>query len=319
MDSALVCIFSTYDGIVFTIRTAIGFLVSYLGTSLVTSHFLRERSYLRQAALSVIFSLFAFLATMWINENHETPKIFPNCIVAFEYLLIAPLVLYFFNLYSEERLSAFSWKSFSQFLIGISLHPQRTFEEVLSHRSTLFSFVSVLLVSVAWIARTGTFSFLADFVPARWHFVPILGIRKSLEILPRLFGNSTHSVVMALVIPTVLFSWVIISVLVHALARQLGGRGSCSDLASLLGFAFLPSMITIAVDLLDFGYYHIGSLLALDVVFFILSFVVPLVLWPLMLVILAVRISEKISTRCAFLVAITVFLPLFVLLTISFL
>jgi hypothetical protein len=199
------------------------------------------------------------------------------------------------------------------------LHPQSTFEEVLSHRSTLFSFASVLLVSVAWIVRIGVFSFLADFVPVRWRFVPILGIRRSLEIVPKLFSNNTHFVVIALVIPTMLFSWVIISFLVHTAARQLGGKGSCLDVASLLGFAFLPTIITIVVDLLNFGYNQIGSLLALDAVFFILSFVIPLVLWPLALVIFAVRTSEKISMQYSFLVAISVFSPLLVLLMLSFL
>jgi len=288
-------------------------IVSFLGGSQIPAIFLKKRSFIVQFGFSVTFGFMLLLITMLndttlnpLNETILKPFFLNYPVIAVEYLSIPYFFMIFIDLYLSGRLSAFSWGHFRRFFGGTFLHPRRTFEEVSYDRSILFSLVSVVLISVAWIVRTVVFS-LADFVPIRWRFVPF-SIGEPLELVSRT----------VLIIPAALLLWLIMSVLVHVAARQLGGTGSPSRIASLLGFVFLPSLITIAVDLLEIG-LQIENLLLLDVIFLIFGFVIPLVLWPLIIVIFAVQTSEMLSWRGASLAAIIGFLPLFILLTLAFL
>lgn len=288
-------------------------IVSFLGGSQIPAIFLKKRSFIVQFGFSITFGFMLLLITMLndttlnpLNETILKPFFLNYPVIAAEYLSIPYFFMIFIDLYLSGRLSAFSWGHFRRFFGGTFLHPRRTFEEVSYDRSILFSLVSVVLISVAWIVRTVVFS-LADFVPIRWRFVPF-SIGEPLELVSRT----------VLIIPAALLLWLIMSVLVHVAARQLGGTGSPSRIASLLGFVFLPSLITIAVDLLEIG-LQIENLLLLDVIFLIFGFVIPLVLWPLILVIFAVQTSEMLSWRGASLAAIIGFLPLFILLTLAFL
>ncbi len=288
-------------------------IVSFLGGSQIPAIFLKKRSFIVQFGFSITFGFMLILITILndttLNPLHETilkPFFLNYPVIAVEYLSIPYFFMIFIDLYLSGRLSAFSWRYFSQFLGGTFLHPRRTFDEVSYNQSILFSLVSVVIVSVTWIIRTVAFS-LADFVPTRWRFVPF-SIGEPLELVSRT----------VLIIPAALLLWLITSVLVHVAARQLGGTGSHSRTASLLGFAFLPSLITIAVDLLEIGLQIENSFL-LYVIFLIFGFVIPLVLWPLILVIFAIQTSERLSWRSASLAAIIGFLPLFILLTLAFL
>jgi hypothetical protein len=289
-------------------------IVSFLGGSQIPAVFLRKKSFVIQFGFSAAFGLMLLLINA-VNEttlkafNEITLKPFflnyPT--IAVEYLSIPYFFMIFIDLHLSGRLSAFSWRHFDQFFKGAFLHPRRTFEEVIHYQSILFSLVSVVLVSVVWVVREVVFS-MANFVPARWRFISF-NISEPLELVSKI----------TLTIPTALFLWLLTSALVHVIVRRFGGKGSYSKTASLLGFAFLPSLMTVAVDLLETGLYSVGNSIVLDAVFLVLGFVIPLVLWPAILVVFAIQASEKLSLRSASLTAVVVFLPLFVLLTLVFL
>lgn len=288
-------------------------VVSFLGGSQIPAVFLKKKSFVVQFGFSATFGLMLLLITI-LNDTTLNPlngailkSFFLNYpVVAAEYLSIPYFFMIFIDLYLSGHLSAFSWRHLSQFLGGTFLHPRRTFEEVINHRSILFSLVSAVLVSVAWIIRAVAFS-LVDFVPARWCFIPF-SMGEPLELVSKI----------TLIIPMVLLLWLVASALIHIVAQQLDGEGSRYELASLLGFAFLPSLITIAVDLLEIG-LQIENSLVPTVIFLILGFVIPLVLWPLILVTFAVQASERPELQSAGLTATLAFLPLFFLLTWTFL
>ena len=288
-------------------------IVSFLGGSQIPAIFLKKKSFIIQFGFSATFGFMLLLLTILndttfnpLNETILKPFFLNYPVIAAEYLSIPYFFMIFIDLYLSGRLSAFSWRHFRQFFSGTFLHPRRTFEEVSYDQTILFSMVSVVLISVAWIVRAVVFS-LADFVPTRWSFVPFR-IGEPLELVSKT----------VLIIPVALLLWLIMSVLVHVVARQLGGTGSHSRMASLLGFAFVPSLLTIVIDLLEIG-FQIDNLLLLDVIFLIFGFVIPLVLWPLILVIFAIQTSEMLSWRSASLTAIIGFLPFFILLTLAFL
>ena len=288
--------------------------MSFLGGSQIPAVFLKKKSFIVQFGFSATFGLMLLLITILndttlnpLNETILKPFFSNYPVIAIEYLSIPYFFMIFIDLHLSGRLSAFSWKQFSQFLGGTFLHPRRTFEEVRYHRSILFSLVSVILVSVVWIARTAAFS-QVDFVPARWRFIPV-SIGEPLELVSKTM----------LIIPAVLLLWLTVSVLIYVVARQLGGTGNYSGIVSLTGFAFLPSLITIVVDLLEMGIYPIENSLMLDVIFLILGFIIPLVLWSMLLVIFAIKTSDELSSRRASLTAIVGFLPLFILLALTFL
>jgi len=296
--------------------TLFGFVVSFLGSSLVTSHFLGKRSYVLQAALSVTFSILSFFATyyategwaVWINLRENPGRIFPNQIVGSEYMLLWLFILIIFHLYSEGRLGTFSWRSLGQFLRGVFLHPRRTFEDIHCLNSTLFSFATVLLFGVVLSVRAAAFP--QNPSPERWRTL----------LLHAQLPNAWYALRIYVAIPIVLLFWWTLSILACVLARRFGGISSYSEVASLLGFTFLPSLVTIPVDLLDIGFLQTANLpLILEALLLLFDFVIPIVLWPLMLAAFAIKISERITLPRATLIGVTMFLPLFFLLSIAFL
>jgi len=200
-------------------------------------------------------------------------------VVALEYLSVPYFFMIFIDLYLSGRLSAFSWRNFIQFLRGTFFHPRSTFEEICHRRSILFSLVAVILVSLAWIVRTVALS-ATDFVPVRWLFIPLI-LGESLELVSKT----------VLIVPAMI---------------------------PLLGFAFLPSVITIIVDFFEAVFYPIKNSLALNLVFLTLGFIFTLVLWPLLLSTFALQTSENLSFRSASVPAIVIFLPLFILFALVF-
>ncbi len=296
--------------------TIFGFVVSFLGSSLVTSHFLGKRSYILQAALSVAFSMLSFLATyyategwaFWIGLRENPGHIFPNQIAAFEYMLLWLFILIIFHLYSDGRLESFSWRSFGQFLRGAFLHPQRTFEEINSINSTLFSIVAVSLLGLTLSIRAAVFP--QTPLPERWEAL----------LLRAQLPDVWYALRIYLAIPIVLLFWWTLSTVMCVVAKRFGGIGSHSETASLLGFTFLPSLATIPVDLLDIGVQQAANQpLLLEALLLLFGFVIPIVLWPLILAVFAIKTSERIPLRRAVLIGITVFLPSFFLLSIALL
>ena len=295
--------------------TLFGFIVSFLGSSLVVSHFLGKRSYILQAALSVTFSIFSFFATyyategwgFWIALRENPGRIFPNQIVASQYMLLWLFILIIFHLYSEGRLRTFCWRSLSQFLRGVFLHPRQTFEDINSLNSTLFSFATALLFGVTLSIRAATFP--QSPRPERWEALLLQGQLPDAWNTLRIYAA----------IPIVLLFWWTLSILISVVARRFGGISGYSEVASLLGFTFLPSLTTIPVDLLDIGFLQAANPPLLQALLLLFDFVIPIVLWPLTLATFAIKISERITWPRAALIGVTVYLPLFFLLSAAFL
>jgi hypothetical protein len=287
-------------------------VVSFLGGSQIPAVFLKKKSFVIQFGFSATFGLMLLLlnplnATSLRSINDSTLTFFSSYpVIAIEYLSIPYLFMIFIDLYLDRHLDAFSWRRFGQFLKGIILHPRETFEEIMRHRSILFSLVTVVLVSAIWTIRTAVF-FFSDFVPTRWRFLPF-DVVELLEPVTRV----------VLIVPAAIILWLITSGLIHIIIRRSGGNGGFTRIASLLGFAFLPSLIAIAVDILEMR-LQVGNSLAPNVVFLLFGFVIPLTLWPLILVSFAIQKLENIRLRRACLLATAFFLPLFILLTRVFL
>lgn len=288
-------------------------VVSFLGGSQIPAVFLKKKSFVVQFGFSATFGFMLLLITILcqttlrpLNETVLKPFFLNYPTIAMEYLSIPYLFMIFIDVYLSGRFSVFSWRRFGSFFGGTFLHPRRTFEEISRHRSILFSLVAAILVSVVWIVRTAVFS-LTGFVPARWSFFPF-NISESLELVLKT----------TLTIPAMLLLWLFGGVLLHTAVQQHGGNESYSNLASLLGFTFLPSLVTIVVDLLEMG-LQTGNSLVPNVAFLLLGFGIPLVLWPLILVTFAIQTSQKLSARSASLTAIIAFLPLFILFSRVFL
>ena len=288
-------------------------VVSFLGGSQIPAVFLKKKSFVVQFGFSATFGFMLLLITILcqttlrpLNENILEPFFLNHPTIAVEYLSIPYLFMIFIDFHLSGRLNAFSWRRFVGFLGGTFLHPRRTFEEISCCRSILFSLVAVVLVSFFWIVRNVMFS-LVGFVPARWSFFSF-NIGDPLELVSKT----------TLMLPALLLLWLVVAALVHGVMRKFGGKGSYSSLASLLGFAFFPSLLTILVDLVELG-FQAGNLLVPSVVFLVLGFSILLILWPLVLVVFAIRVSEKLSLRIASLTTIITFTPLFMLLTRIFL
>lgn len=296
----------------------LSFLISYLGTSLVTSHFLGEKSYLKQAVLAILFSVIIWLTTKVTVSFWTPPNIFPGRILAFEYLLICVFILVFFHLRSEGRLSGFSWEIFGQLFKGTFFSPRKIFELITVKRSIAYSFVSVSLVSLAWVVR--------DLVYNCWQ-----GVEPYFRSISPYLGGWTE--VTALIIPVGLLLWLTITGLLHKIACRFNGYGSYSQLASMLGFVFMPSIIKVVFDVtillalnahIEYSTFLLGPLtvryltmgnMVTDVAFWLIFFCIPLLIWPLLLGIFAVQMSEKLTFLEATITIIIVLLPLFLLLT----
>ena len=287
-------------------------VVSFLGGSQIPAVFLKKRSFTVQFGFSATFGLML----LTINVLHETslspireaiqPFFLTYPTIAVEYLAIPYFFMIFIDLHLSGRLHAFSWTDFRSYLAGTFLHPRRTFTNILLHRSTLFSLGSALLVSVAWTARTVALS-ATDFVPARWQFLPY-NVGEPLGFVSKV----------TLTIPGVLLTWLIASVLVHVATKRWGGTGQLSQPASLLGFAFLPSLMAIVVDLAELG-LNAGPQRLPSTVFFFAGFAIPLVVWPLLLAAVAAQQAETITIQKAILTTTLTFLPFVLLLAKVFL
>ena len=88
------------------------------------------------------------------------------------------------------------------------------------------------------------------------------------------------------------------------------------NVASMVGFSFLPASLTVVVDLVEIS-FQAGGLFVPEV-FLVLGFLIPLVAWPFTLVMFAIRASEGLSTSRAGLAVAIVFMPLFILLVRAF-
>jgi hypothetical protein len=288
-------------------------IVSFLGGSQIPGAFLKRRSFVVQFCFSAMFGLILLLINILNNATLTSlevtvlkPFFMSYPIVAVEYLSIPYLFMIFIDLHLHERMKAFSWRRFTQFLKGTLLHPQKTFEEVLLRRSALYSLTITVFVSAALIARTVAFS-TTDLILSRWQFLSFR-THEPLNFIPKI----------SLIIPCMLFLWLGVSVLVHIMAHQLNGKGNYFKNASLLGFAFLPFLTVVAVDLIELA-IQTGNSIVLTAIFFVLDFIIPIVLWPLVLATFIIKVSEKLPFRRAILVATLAFLPWIVLFTIVFL
>ena len=293
------------------IKVVYGFLISFLGGSMVTSFFLEKRSFMVQCALSIGFGLLAVWATRTAEGMlQQIPEgIFQNTVISLEYLLLPVFILVLFDSYSSGRLRAFSWKNFLHFLKKVIFHPKRAFEEIMSQCSVLFSFFSVLLVGALWTIRAAA-TLTLNPAPSHWETADyVIGKLPDVWVTWRV----------SLVIPIIVLFWWMISSLVHVIARRLDGRGSSSTVTSLLGFAFVPSLITILVDFLEIELLQKRDSFLLNNALLLSDLVIPLILWPLLLAALAIKTSEKLSWFRSILIAAAVFSPLFILLSIMFL
>ena len=74
----------------------------------------------------------------------------------------------------------------------------------------------------------------------------------------------------------------------------------------------MPIVLAIVSDLLELGFQAAG--LAVPAAFFLmLGFLLPLVLWPLVLIVIAVQTYYLLSTRSAVTVALPALIPLLLL------
>ena len=281
-------------------------VVSFLGGSQIPAVFLKKKSFVVQFVFSATFGLFLIIITMSVRATFLKPFFETNPIIALEYLTVPYIFMIFIDLYLSGRLKAFCWSDFWHFIKGTFLYPKRTFEDLVLHRSICYSFVSVVFVSIVWMIRIAVFSDMS-FTPTRWDN-SILHLGNPLGWISQL----------ALTIPVLLLLWLSVSVIAHFVGRKIGGIGTFSEAASLLGLSLLPSSVVILVDFLEFGLEN-GSFIVPDVIFLVSGFFIPLIVWPLILVTLAVKISESLSWRRSSLPAVVSFVPIFILVARIFL
>ncbi len=286
-------------------------VVSFLGGSQIPAVFLKRRSFVLQFGFSAAFGLILLFIT-WISEtilkplNVLTPVFSAHPIIALEYLAIPYIFMISIDLYLNGRLIRFSWADTTRHLMSTVTHPRRTFDEVLSHQSVLFSLVTVVVTSIVWLGRTIVVA-QGDFVPVRWEVIPI-----SMTITQDVASKA------ALTLPVVAAFWLLSAAFVHIIAQQLGGEGHYRDVAALLGLALVPSWMAVAVDLVEMG-AQMSSHFAVSVVFIVFGFIVPLILWPLILATIAIRAAHGLSWRAAGVTGSISFLPVLMMLTLAFL
>jgi hypothetical protein len=109
------------------------------------------------------------------------------------------------------------------------------------------------------------------------------------------------------------------SALLHGVSRQLGGKNSYSSVLSLMGFTFLPFLMTVVVDLLEIGIFQAMNNLVLDIALLISGFFIPLILWPLALIAFVIQISQRFPLRQTVLTTVIAFFPWFALTVLLFL
>ena len=287
-------------------------VVSFLGGTQIPAIFLKKKRFIIQFGFSALFGLMLLILPLLFNETNfqslaGLKSFFLSYpIVALAYLFIPYFFMILIDFYVEGRLRAFSFKSFKEFSGGIFLHPKSTIEEIALRKSTLFSLVAVILVSIAWMVH-GVVSSLSGFGSTGWSFLPF-NIYTDLGLV-----NGV-----TLTVPLVLLAWLIISAVVHAVELRLGGDCCYSETAGLLGFSFMPSLVAVVIGVTQI-FLSSQNVILPDIVYFGLGFLIPLVLWALALVVLMVRESAGLSSRKAIFTAAVAFLPLYILLTQIFL
>lgn len=286
-------------------------VVSFLGGSQIPAVFIKKKSFTVQFVFNAMFGFILLLVTILnkstfnqFNESTLIPFFSTYPLIALEYISIPYLFMIFLDLYLHGHLGSFSRKDFRQYLTGTFLHPWQTFEDVFFHRSVLFSLVSVVLVSIVWILRDLILSLQPGFSPARW-FIVTFGYGVTSDPISR----ASFTVLVGLSL------WLIGSGLAHLVAEQLGGENGILDVASLLGLSLLPSSMIIIIDALELGVVSFGTP---KILFQILSFI-PLVLWPLILAVLAIKTSKNLSILRSILPAIVATLPIVSLVAVGFL
>jgi hypothetical protein len=286
-------------------------VVSFLGGSQIPAVFLKRRSFVIQFGFSAAFGLILLLIA-WLNQtifkplNVLMPIFSTHPVIALEYLAIPYLCMISIDLYLSGRFTRFSLTDMARHLMGTISRPRRAFEQVLGHQSVLFSLVSAVITSTVWLGRTVVVS-PGSFVPARWRVIPV-----SINITQEVASQA------ALILPAIVVFWLSASTLVHVVARRFGGEGSHHDVAALLGFTLVPSWIAVAVDFLEIG-LHVGNHFAAQAVFIFSGFVVPLIMWPFILATFATKAAHGLSWRAAGVTSALSFLPLLMLLTLTFL
>ncbi|UCD96679.1 MAG: YIP1 family protein [Candidatus Bathyarchaeota archaeon] len=281
-------------------------VVSFLGGSQVPAVFLKKKMFTVQFVFSAIFGFILLLITVW-NENIlgvlSEPALnsffVDHPLVALEYLVIPYAVMFFLDAYANDRLTEFSWSAFGESSRGIFLRPRKTFDEVVIQQSKLFSLAAILIIAVGWIMWDTVF-YVLDFLPTRTSLVPSLS-----TIL-----SPTQK--MMLTIPSLLLVWLITSALVSLVANRLGGRGGFSETTSVAGFAFYPILIAGFVDLIEYALFE-ATIQTSQSLFLAAGFLIPFILWPLALLVLAIKTAESISTPQAILtslILVPIILPL---------
>ena len=281
-------------------------VVSFLGGSQVPAVFLKRKTFTVQFVFSLAFGFILLLITVGnegilsaLNDHALKSFFVDHPLAALEYLIIPYVVMFVLDAHAHNRLTEFSWSKLWEFSRGIILRPWKTFDEIVIQQSKLFSLVAIFITAVIWIMRDAVF-YVLDFLPARTSLVPSLG-----TIL-----NPMQK--MMLTIPSLLLAWLIISVLTSFAADRLGGRGGLSEMMALTGFVFWPMLIAGFVDLVEFAFFE-ATIQTSEPLFLVIGFLVPFVLWPLALLVLAIRIAESISTLQAILaslILVPIILPL---------
>jgi hypothetical protein len=288
-------------------------VVGFLGGSQIPAVFLKKRNFVIQFAFSATFGLILLLIAMLndtilrpLNVLFLMPIFSTHPVIALEYLTLPYLFMISIDLHLSGRFTRFSSPDLARHLVGTIVHPRRTFEQILCHQSILFSLVSAVITSVVWLGRIIVVS-QWGFVPARWQIIPL-----SISLTQEMASKA------ALTIPALLLLWLSSSALTHIVARRLDGKGSIRDVAALLGFALVPSWITVAVDLAEIG-LQMNSLLAVQAAFVLAGFVVPLIVWPFILATFVAKVSHGLPWRAAGLTSAISFLPVLILCALAFL
>ncbi len=279
-------------------------VVSFLGGSQIPNVFLKKKTFTVQFVFNATFGFILLLITIGnegilssLNKPALNSFFADHPSVALEYLAIPYVAMFLLDAHAHERLKEFSWSALGEFSKGIFLKPKKTFEEIVIHQSTLFSFAATVIIAVIWIIRDVAFYFL-NFLPARENLIPFL-----CNML-----NPAQKV--TLTIPSLLLTWIIVSFLVSLATNRLGGRGGFAETASVAGFIFWPILIAVFADLIEFALFE-SAIQTSEALFLVFGLLIPFILWPTILLVLAIRTVESISTPRATLVA-TIFLPVII-------
>ena len=286
-------------------------VVSFMGGSQIPAVFMKKKSYTVQFAFNAIFGFILLLVT-FLNDpafsQFHNPMFYsffekyPP--IALEYLSIPYFFMIYLDLYQHKHLGDFSWSDCREYLTNLILHPHRAIESIFYRHSVLYSLFSIVFTSVVWVLREIILTFQPSFTLSRW------------MIFSSNIGNAFDPVFRAsLMIPIGLSLWLLGSCLTYVLAEGLGGEGSFLEVLSLLGIALLPSSMIVVVDIIELGVAGFGLPAA---IFLILDFIF-LVVWPFILITVAIGISKNLSVPRASLSAVAAVLLIVFLVVEGFL